>query len=57
MKLPQRGQRPGSFHGSTQCFGSTGQAVAVLRQTSGAGTADDGLMELCAKITGGISGS
>lgn len=56
MKLPQRGQRPGSFHDSTKCVGSTGQASLHSRQTSRGGGSGDGLMELLPKITGGISG-
>lgn len=50
MKLPQRGQRPGSFHGSTKCFGCTGQAGLNFCQTR----CRD--FDPSFRITGGISG-
>jgi len=56
MKFPQRGQRPGSRHGSTEWSASTGQVGLVSRQISGAGGLDEGFTELAPKMTGGISG-
>src|ERR1017187_4496602 len=48
--------RSGSRHGSTTCFGSTGQASLKSRQISGRGGRRLGFTELSLKITGRNAG-
>ena len=55
-KLPQRGQRPGSFHGATRCLGLTGQASLNSCHTSGRTGKFRGWNEPLRKTAGGISG-
>src|SRR5882724_4158889 len=56
MKQPQRGQRPGSFHGSTKCFASTGHIGMNFCHTNLGGWIVPGRDVLSRRITGGISG-